>query len=91
VVVSRTVRVDGTGEGVLAAPLEAIAKAHPALSLGSYPFWDPTNLKSGFGSNLVVRGRDAGEVEAAVGQLLAALAALGVADVRRLDAEGDQG
>jgi molybdenum cofactor synthesis domain-containing protein len=67
VVVSRTVRVDGTGEGVLAAPLEAIAKAHPALSLGSYPFWDPTKLKSGFGSNLVVRGRDAGEVEAAVG------------------------
>jgi molybdenum cofactor synthesis domain-containing protein len=91
VVVSRTVRVDGTGEGVLAAPLEAIARAHPALSLGSYPFWDPTKLKSGFGSNLVVRGRDPAEVEAAVGELLAALAALGVADVRRLDAEGDQG
>jgi molybdenum cofactor synthesis domain-containing protein len=91
VVVSATVRVDGTGEGVLAAPLEAVAKAHPALSLGSYPFWDPTRLKSGFGSNLVVRGRDAAEVEAAVGELIAALQGLGVEGARRLDAEGDQG
>ena len=91
VVIARTVRVDGTGEGVLAAPLEAIAKAHPALSLGSYPFWDPTNLKTGFGSNLVVRGRDPAEVAAAVDALVAALEALGIANVRSLDGGGGQG
>jgi molybdenum cofactor synthesis domain-containing protein len=88
VVVSRTVRVEGTGEGVLAAPLEAIAKAHPALSLGSYPFWDPANRATGFGSNLVVRGRDAAQVAAAVDELIAALEAVGVTDVRPTDAEG---
>ena len=48
VVLSRTVRVVGTGEGVIAAPLEALAKAHPALSLGSYPFFG----EEGYGSNL---------------------------------------
>ena len=29
VVISMSIRIDGTGEGVLAAPLEAVAKAHP--------------------------------------------------------------
>ena len=29
VVIARTVRVEGTGEGVIAEPLEALAKAHP--------------------------------------------------------------
>ncbi len=85
VVVSTTVRVEGTGEGVLAAPLEAVAKAHPALSLGSYPFWDPANRASGFGSNLVMRGRDPNEVEAAVVELIAALEAVGVASLSRVD------
>ena len=50
-----TVRVEGAGEGVIAEPLEALAKAHPDLSLGSYPFFG----RRGYGSNLVVRGRDA--------------------------------
>jgi molybdopterin-biosynthesis enzyme MoeA-like protein len=52
VVLSRTLRVDGSGEGVIAAPLEGVAKAHPALSLGSYPFYSA----EGYGANLVVRG-----------------------------------
>jgi molybdenum cofactor synthesis domain-containing protein len=73
VVIARTVRVEGIGEGAIAAPLEALAKAHPALSLGSYPFFGP----EGFGSNLVVRGRDAAEVAATVDQLIAALDGLG--------------
>ena len=51
-------RVEGSGEGVIAAPLASVAKAHPALSLGSYPFFGP----QGYGSNLVVRGRDEREV-----------------------------
>ena len=74
VVISKSIRIDGTGEGVLAAPLEAVAKAHPALSLGSYPFFGP----DGYGSSLVLRGRDAGEVDAAAAELLAALTAAGV-------------
>jgi molybdenum cofactor synthesis domain-containing protein len=73
VVVARTVRVEGAGEGAIAAPLEALAKAHPALSLGSYPFFGP----EGFGSNLVIRGRDASEVAATVDELVAALDGVG--------------
>jgi len=73
-VISRTVRVAGSGEGALAAPLEAVAKAHPAMSLGSYPFFTP----EGYGSNLVLRGRDPAEVEAVVGELIAALEAAGI-------------
>jgi molybdopterin-biosynthesis enzyme MoeA-like protein len=77
VVIARNVRVDGAGEGVLAEPLEAVAKAHPALSLGSYPFFGP----AGYGSNLVIRGRDLAEIEATVAELVAALTAAGVADI----------
>jgi molybdenum cofactor synthesis domain-containing protein len=79
VVIARTVRVEGTGEGVIAAPLETIAKAHPDLSLGSYPFYGPT----GFGANLVIRGRDADEVAQTEEALITALGAAGVANITR--------
>jgi molybdopterin-biosynthesis enzyme MoeA-like protein len=82
VTVSRTVRVEGSGEGVIAAPLEAVAKAHPAMSLGSYPFFGD----GGFGSNLVLRGRDPAEVEAVVAELIAALKELGVENAHEVDA-----
>ena len=81
VTISRTVRVEGTGEGAIAAPLEAVAKAHPAMSLGSYPFFGP----EGYGSNLVLRGRDPAEVEAAVGELISVLSENGVANVREVE------
>ena len=77
VVIARNVRVDGTGEGVLAEPLEAVARAHPGLSLGSYPFFGP----GGYGANLVIRGRDPVEVEATLAELIAALAAAGVENI----------
>jgi molybdenum cofactor synthesis domain-containing protein len=77
IVISRTVRVEGIGEGVIAAPLEALAKQHPDLSLGSYPFFG----EGGFGSNLVVRGRDPDDVESAVTGLLEAVSGLGAAKV----------
>jgi molybdenum cofactor synthesis domain-containing protein len=77
VVISRTVRVEGSGEGVIAAPLEAVAKAHPGMSLGSYPFYGD----GGYGSNLVLRGRDAAELEATVTELITALKAAGVENV----------
>ena len=81
VVLSRTVRVEGSGEGVIAAPLEAVAKAHLAMSLGSYPFF----TEGVYGSNLVLRGRDAEELEVVVGELIAALQAVGVAKVGEVD------
>ena len=74
---SRTVRVDGAGEGVIAEPLERVAKAHPDLSLGSYPFFGP----AGYGSNLVLRGRDAAVLEATVVELVAALTAVGITGI----------
>ncbi|MEO8811816.1 MAG: competence/damage-inducible protein A [Caulobacteraceae bacterium] len=81
VVIARTVRVEGAGEGAIAAPLEALAKAHPGLSLGSYPFFGP----EGYGSNLVVRGRDAAEVEATVADLVATLDGIGAKAILRLE------
>jgi molybdopterin-biosynthesis enzyme MoeA-like protein len=69
---SSTLRVDGAGEGAIAALLEGVALAHPDLSLGSYPFFGP----EGYGANLVVRGYDPAEVEAAIGELTTVLAAV---------------
>ena len=82
VTIARTVRVEGTGEGVIAAPLERVAKAHPDMSLGSYPFFGP----EGYGSNLVLRGRDPAELEATIAELIAVLAAEGVENVREIAA-----
>lgn len=81
VVLSRTVRVEGSGEGAIAAPLEAVAKAHPTLSLGSYPFF----TEGLYGSNLVLRSRDGAELEATVGELIAALRAAGIENVREVE------
>jgi len=82
VVVARTVRVEGSGEGVIAAPLEAVAKAHPGMSLGSYPFFGP----EGYGSNLVLRGRDPAEVDATVDELITALKGVGIEKVAAVEA-----
>ena len=57
-VASRTLRVM-RGEGTIAEPLGALAAEFGDLSFGSYPF-----VKDGaFGTNLVVRGSDAGRLE----------------------------
>ncbi len=81
VTLSKTVRVEGSGEGVIAAPLEAVAKAHPDMSLGSYPFFGDGL----YGSNLVLRGRDADELASVVVELTAALKAAGVENIREVD------
>jgi len=86
VVISKTVRVTGTGEGTIAAPLEAVAKAHPDLSIGSYPFFAPPDV---YGASLVIRGRDAAEVDAAAEALVAALTEVGVTGIERLEAVTD--
>lgn len=79
--VSRTVRVEGSGEGVIAAPLEAVARAHPDMSLGSYPFFGA----DGYGSHLVVRSRDAEALAGAVDELIAALRGAGIENVREIE------
>ena len=81
VVVSRTLRVDGVGEGVIAAPLEAVAKAHADLSLGSYPFFTP----AGYGANLVVRGREPAEVDAVLAELEQTLRSAGLTSLTAVD------
>jgi molybdenum cofactor synthesis domain-containing protein len=80
--VSRTVRVEGSGEGVIAEPLERVAKAHPDMSLGSYPFFGP----DGYGSHLVIRSRDPQALAGVVEELLAALRAAGIEGVREVEA-----
>ncbi|WP_425050886.1 competence/damage-inducible protein A [Psychromarinibacter sp. S121] len=67
-VVSRTVRVDRP-EGDVAADLGALAKAHPDLSLGSYPF----TRDGKYGTNLVVRGQDPAVVDAVAEELVSRL------------------
>jgi len=76
VVHARTLRVTGVGEGAIAAPLAEAAKASRDLSFGSYPFGAGSDGE--VGTNLVVRGRDAAAVDAAVKALSATLGAQGV-------------
>ncbi|MEX0366246.1 MAG: competence/damage-inducible protein A [Ruegeria sp.] len=62
--ISKTLRID-RGEGDIAGPLGDLATAHPDLSIGCYPF-----QKDGrFGANVVIRGTDGGEVDAALTKL----------------------
>jgi len=55
------------GEGDVAEPLSRLADSFPALSIGSYPF-----QKNGiYGTNIVIRGQNADQVNAAMTQLKA--------------------
>ena len=58
---SESIRAD-TREGDIGTELGDIAKAHPEVSIGSYPFFDD---KLGPNTNVVVRGRDAQKLAAA--------------------------
>jgi molybdopterin-biosynthesis enzyme MoeA-like protein len=61
---SRSLRVV-RGEGDIAGPLGAFAERHADLSVGSYPF-----QKDGvYGSNLVIRGANAAELDSAMAEL----------------------
>ncbi|WP_432255084.1 competence/damage-inducible protein A [Limimaricola sp. AA108-03] len=63
-VLSQSLRVE-RGEGDVAEPLSELARAHPTLAIGSYPFTE--NGVSG--TNVVIRGGDGAEIEAALVQL----------------------
>ena len=58
---SETIRGD-VREGDIGTELGEIAKLHPNVTIGSYPFFDD---KSGPNTNLVIRSRDAGHLAAA--------------------------
>jgi molybdenum cofactor synthesis domain-containing protein len=53
------------GEGEIAADFGALAAEFPDLSMGSYPF----TVNGAYGTNLVIRGTDAGRLDAAMVQL----------------------
>lgn len=66
-VISVSVRIE-RGEGDIAEPLARIAKAHPDLSIGSYPFQQDGR----FGANVVIRGTLSSAINAAHADLCAA-------------------
>jgi molybdenum cofactor synthesis domain-containing protein len=55
------------GEGEIAGPLSDLAKAYPDLSIGSYPF----QRDGVYGANIVIRGTDGAQIDAAMTQLSA--------------------
>jgi molybdenum cofactor synthesis domain-containing protein len=77
VVVSATVSAR-IAEGRIAAALARIQDDHKTVAVGSYPFY----AEDGFGVQLVVRGRDPAEVEAAAQAIEAAIKAEGIKSVR---------
>src|SRR5246500_2141583 len=60
-ILSETVRADAR-EGDIGSPLGEIAKAHPDVAIGSYPFFDDSR---GPNTHVVLRARDAGKLMAA--------------------------
>jgi molybdenum cofactor synthesis domain-containing protein len=70
--VSRSIVAGTVPEGTYAADLSALADRHPALSIGSYPSVVDGKLHN----EIVVRGKDAAEVETAVASVEAFLARL---------------
>ena len=61
-------------EGHIAKDLGAIQAAHPAIDIGSYPFW---SRGGGFGVSLVLRGTDPDELARAIGEVAAMIIRLG--------------
>ena len=67
-----TIEAGALPEGLYGTSLGVIAAEHPALSIGSYPSYSPT----GFANQIVARGRDLAELEAACAKIRAMLDAL---------------
>jgi molybdenum cofactor synthesis domain-containing protein len=71
-------------EGRIAAALAAIQKEHAKVAIGSYPYY----REEGFGTQLVVRGRDDSAVEAAAQAIEAEVRSEGI-EPRRLPTSDD--
>lgn len=78
VLISRTISTN-LPEGQIAVSLAQIQAVHPRVAIGSYPFY----REEGSGVDLVVRGREAAAVEAAIQAIEEILLASGVAGERR--------
>lgn len=61
---SQTLRIN-QGEGEIAGPLFELAKEYPDLMIGSYPF----QKDGAHGSNIVIRGTDGTQIDAAMTKL----------------------
>ena len=61
---SQTLRIE-RGEGEIAGPLADLAADFPDLSIGSYPF----QSNGIYGANIVIRGQDGAQVDAAMTRL----------------------
>ena len=62
---SQTWRIE-RGEGDIAGPLTALAQDHPDLMIGSYPF----QQNGIYGANIVIRGHDTAQIDAALARLM---------------------
>ena len=76
-IVSRAVHAAGLLEGAVAEGLSAIQDRHPGLDLGSYPYYRAT----GNGVALIAKGPDAAEADAAIAEVTALVAAMGLLPV----------
>jgi molybdenum cofactor synthesis domain-containing protein len=75
----QSVSIDsGMGEGRIAGPLAALAKAHPATIIGSYPYFDGGK----HATIIVVRSRDADALAAAAAAVRAMIDGLAETDAR---------
>lgn len=61
---SQSLRIE-RGEGEIAGPLSALAADFPDLAIGSYPFQN----NGIYGANIVIRGHDGAQVDAAMTRL----------------------
>ena len=68
----------GLGEGDIAEPLGALAKARPEVSFGSYPWMRLKGKTTEYGVNLVARSRDPDLIAAALLALVEIVEAQGV-------------
>jgi molybdenum cofactor synthesis domain-containing protein len=70
--IAETIPADKVPEGRYAQGLGEIAKAHPGVSIGSYPSFGP----NGFTNQIVVRGKDEAAVAAATADVRALVSTL---------------
>ncbi|NNG04762.1 MAG: competence/damage-inducible protein A [Inquilinus sp.] len=71
-VLSRSIAAS-VAEGTLAGPLAEIQARHPAVEIGSYPYF----RAGAFGVSIVLRGTDPAPLDAAAAEVAAAMRALG--------------
>ena len=76
-IISRAVHAVGLLEGAVAAGLSAVQDKYPELDLGSYPYYRAT----GNGVALVAKGPDPASCEAAIAEVTALIASMGLTPI----------